>query len=161
MPVDRPLPQAKLTVNLLRQATINPKISAWEYFNGPFDFNKTPLSPVGCRVLIYTKPTMRRSWDYRAKQGVYVGPALDHYRCYKLMKLETKQKAISNVVKFRHAYLQITAVLADDKIINGPQVMVGALQNAPPPTSSHQLDAIEMLRTLLESGSVLYPLYYR
>jgi hypothetical protein len=25
------LPQAKLTVNLLRQATINPKISAWEY----------------------------------------------------------------------------------------------------------------------------------
>jgi hypothetical protein len=28
------LPQAKLTINLLRQATINPKISAWEYFNG-------------------------------------------------------------------------------------------------------------------------------
>jgi hypothetical protein len=36
------LPQAKLTVNLLCQATINPKILAWEYFNGPFDFNKTP-----------------------------------------------------------------------------------------------------------------------
>jgi hypothetical protein len=33
------LPQAKLIVNLLRQATINLKISAWEYFNGPFDFN--------------------------------------------------------------------------------------------------------------------------
>jgi hypothetical protein len=31
--------EAKLTVNLLRQATINPKISTWEYFNGPFDFN--------------------------------------------------------------------------------------------------------------------------
>jgi hypothetical protein len=45
------LPQAKLTVKLLCQATIIPKISAWEYFNGPFDFNKTPLAPVGCRVL--------------------------------------------------------------------------------------------------------------
>jgi hypothetical protein len=41
------LPQAKLTANLLRQATIDPKISTWEYFNGPFDFNKTPLAPVG------------------------------------------------------------------------------------------------------------------
>ena len=36
------LPQAEQTINLLRQATANPKISAWEYFNGPFDFNKTP-----------------------------------------------------------------------------------------------------------------------
>ncbi len=54
------LPQAKLTVNLLRQATINPKISTWEYFNGPFDFNKTPLAPVGCKVLIHAKPEMRR-----------------------------------------------------------------------------------------------------
>ncbi len=71
------LPQAKLTVNLLHQATINPKISTWEYFNGLFDFNKTPLAPVGCRVLIHAKSSMRQSWDYRAKHGFYIGPALD------------------------------------------------------------------------------------
>jgi hypothetical protein len=52
------LPQAKLTVNLLRQNKINPKISTWEFVNGPFDLNKTPLAPVGCRVLIHAKPTM-------------------------------------------------------------------------------------------------------
>ncbi len=75
------LPQAKLIVNLLHQVTINPKISAWDYFNGPFDFNKTPLAPVGCRVLILAKPVMRRLWNYRVKQGFYAGPALDHYRC--------------------------------------------------------------------------------
>ncbi len=127
------LPQDELTVILLRQATINPKISTWEYFNGLFNFNKTPVVPMGCRVLIHTKPAMRQSWDYRAKQGFYIGPALDHYRCYKLVKLETKQKVISNMVEFRHAYLQIPAVSADDKIINGLQVMAGALRNAPPP----------------------------
>jgi hypothetical protein len=41
------LPQAKSTVNLLHQATINQKISTWEYFIGPFEFNKTPLAPQG------------------------------------------------------------------------------------------------------------------
>jgi hypothetical protein len=97
------LPQAKLTVNLLHQATINPKISAWEYFNGPFDFNKNPLAPVGYRVLIHTKPETCQSWDYRAKHGFYIGPALDHYKCYELVKSETKQKVISDTVKFRHA----------------------------------------------------------
>ena len=87
------LPQAKLTVNLLQQATINPKISAWEYFNGTFDFNKTPLAPVGCRVLIHAKPATCKSWDYRAKQGFYMGPALEHYRRYELVKLETNRRS--------------------------------------------------------------------
>jgi hypothetical protein len=82
---------------------------------------------VGCRVLINTKPAMRKSWDYRAKQGFYIGPALDHYRCYKLVKSETKQKVISDTVEFRHAYLQIPVVSVYDKIINGLQVMAGAL----------------------------------
>ena len=58
------LPQAELTLNLLCQATLNPRISAWEYFQGPFDFNKTPLGPVGCWVLIHAKPITRRSWDF-------------------------------------------------------------------------------------------------
>jgi hypothetical protein len=58
---------------------------------------------------------MRHFWVCRAKQGFYVGPALDHYRCYKLVKLETKQRVISDLVEFRHAYLQIPAVLEDDK----------------------------------------------
>ena len=62
------LPQAKLIINLLCQATANPKILVWEYCNGPFkNFNKTPLSPVGCRVFIHAEPGNHRSWDYRAK----------------------------------------------------------------------------------------------
>ncbi len=105
---------------------------------------------MGCKVLIHAKPVTCQSWDYRAKQGFYVGPASDHYKCYKLEKLETRQKVISDTVKFRHAYLPIPAVSVDDKIINGLKVMAGALQNAPPPTSCYQLDAIEMLCTLLE-----------
>jgi hypothetical protein len=111
------LPQAKLTVNLLCQATINPRISTWEYFDGPFDFNKTLLAPMGYRVLIHAKPATRHSWDYIAKHGFHVGPGLDHYRCYKLVKPETKQKVISNMVEFRCTYLQIPVVSADDKII--------------------------------------------
>jgi hypothetical protein len=56
------LPQAKLTLNLLQQATLNPQISVWEFFQGPFDFNKTPLGHVGCCILIHAKPASCRSW---------------------------------------------------------------------------------------------------
>ena len=34
---DKLLPQTELTLNLLRQATVDPIKSVWEYFNGPFN----------------------------------------------------------------------------------------------------------------------------
>ena len=42
---DRLMMQCELTLNLLRTARINPKLSSWAYFNGIFYFNKTPLAP--------------------------------------------------------------------------------------------------------------------
>jgi hypothetical protein len=50
---------------------------------GPFDFNKMPLGPVSCRVLIHAKPASCQSWDFRAKNSFYIGPALESYRCFK------------------------------------------------------------------------------
>jgi hypothetical protein len=35
------LPQTKLTLNLLCQSSIMPSMSAWEHFNGPFNYNAT------------------------------------------------------------------------------------------------------------------------
>ena len=36
------LVQTEVTINLLRQATLNPRMSAWEYYNGAFDYTATP-----------------------------------------------------------------------------------------------------------------------
>jgi hypothetical protein len=108
------LPQAELTLNLLQQSALNPRISAWEFFQGPFDFNKTPLGPVGYCVLIHTKPATRCSWDFCAKKGYYIGPALDLYRCFKLVKSDTKSQVISDTVEFRHAYCTIPSPSPED-----------------------------------------------
>ena len=47
---DKLLLQAKLTLNLLRQANVNPKVSVHTYLFGPSDFNRFPLAPLGCAV---------------------------------------------------------------------------------------------------------------
>ena len=151
------LPQAELTLNLLRQSTINEKISAWEFFHGPFDFNKTPLGPVGCRVLIHAKPTTRRSWDFRAKEGFYIGPALDSYRCFKLVKMDTKSQVISDTVEFRHAYRTVPAPSSDDRIVHGLRAITEALTDTPPPTTISQLEALSNLRDVFESWRLLAP----
>ena len=47
------LPQENLTLNLLRNFCLNPKLSSYAAFHGMFDYNKTPLSPLGTRVLVH------------------------------------------------------------------------------------------------------------
>jgi hypothetical protein len=151
------LPQAELTLNLLRQATLNPRISAWEFFQGPFDFNKTPLGPVGCRVLIHAKPATQQSWDFRAKNGFYIGPAMDSYRFFKLVNADTKSQVISDTVEFRHSYLSVPAPSTKDKIMHGLQVVAGAITGAAPPTSISQVEAITNLQDIFESWQLLAP----
>ena len=66
------IPQAEMGLNLMRQSNINPKISAYTYLNGPFDFNATPLAPLGCKVLTHDKPSIRATWDFNASPGWYL-----------------------------------------------------------------------------------------
>ena len=78
---DNLLVQKELTINLLWKATLNPSMSAWEYFNGAFDYTETPLGPIGCKIIIHTTSNKRKSWDQRGREGFSVGPAIQHYRC--------------------------------------------------------------------------------
>ena len=64
---DKLLPQTELTLNLLRQSDIAPVISAWEDFNGTFNFDATPIAPLGSLIIIHTKPDPRNTWDYRGR----------------------------------------------------------------------------------------------
>ena len=67
--IDYLLDQSELTLNLVRSARSNPKLSAYAYIHGTFDFNKTPISPPGTRVLAHDKPEKRPSWGYHGTQG--------------------------------------------------------------------------------------------
>ena len=81
---DQLIVQAELTLNLLRGSRINPKLSAWAQINGTFDYNRVPLAPSGCHVLVHAKPQNRTTWSPHALDGWYVRPATDAYRCYRI-----------------------------------------------------------------------------
>jgi hypothetical protein len=97
------------------------------------------------------------SWDFRAKLGFHIGPALDSYHCFKLVKSNTKSQVISDTVKFCHLYLSVPVPSTKDKIIHGLQVITGTIRGAPPPTSVSQLEAITSLKEIFESWCTLAP----
>jgi hypothetical protein len=59
---DMLVPQANITLNLLRGSCINPKLSADAQIPGFFGYNHTPLAPPGTRVLAHKAKNVCRSW---------------------------------------------------------------------------------------------------
>ena len=78
---DLPLPQAELTMNLLRSSRLNPKLSAEEHMNGVFNCNRTPLAPLGIKALACEMPSHRGTWAEHGKEGWHMGPAKEHCQC--------------------------------------------------------------------------------
>jgi hypothetical protein len=77
---DRILPQTVITLNILRTSRINPELSAATHIFGQYDFNRSPST--GTRIIAHDTPGRRRTWAPHGQDGWYIGPALEHYRCY-------------------------------------------------------------------------------
>ena len=106
-PLDELVAQAEITLNLMRTCRSNTQISAYEAIRGAFDMNKTPIAPAGTRVVIHVKPDIRASWNTHGDEGFYIGPALDHYRCYRCWVISTAAIRVTDTVAWHPEKLQM------------------------------------------------------
>jgi hypothetical protein len=65
----RLLPQAEITLNLLRTSRLHPQLSAAGHFHGLVDYNKTAFAPPGCKIIAHEKPGKRRTWAPHRQHG--------------------------------------------------------------------------------------------
>ena len=135
-----------MTLNLLRQATANLAISEWEYFNAKFNYNNTPLGPLGISVIVHTKIGRQQSWDFRGKDGWSVGVSMTHYRCQHVIPKLTRSMMISDTTEFRHHHITQTSVTPEDRVLHGLQQLTAAIQGAPYSQSGDQIRALQSLK---------------
>jgi hypothetical protein len=60
---DQLTPQVENTLNLLCELRVDPSKSEYKILNGPYDSNRYPLAPLGCKVIVYEDGDTRGSWD--------------------------------------------------------------------------------------------------
>jgi hypothetical protein len=126
---DRLLFQAELTLNLLRSSRVNPKLSAYAYLHGNFDFNKTPLAPPGTKVLVHLKPDQRPSWAYHGEEGWYVGPSMHHYRCVQCYMPTTGRVRDVDTVEFFPTIIPFPTITTADYLKQAATDIVTILRN--------------------------------
>ena len=158
---DHLLEQAELTINLLCNSRVNPKLSAHAYLNGIHDFNKILLAPPGTRAVVHSKPDKRASWTYHGEDGWYVGPGPHHYRCFKVYMPDTHKEKISDTVQLIPARIPIPSVTLADHIAHAADKLVAALQHystAPPPGIKIGDPTIQGVRQIANILKTMYPL---
>jgi hypothetical protein len=102
---DRILPQAVITLNMIRTSRINQKLSAATHIFGQHDYTRAPMAPPGTRTISHETPGRRNTWSPHMQDGWYIGPALEHYRCYTVYITKTRSSRIVETVElFPHQF---------------------------------------------------------
>ena len=63
------LKQSEMTLNMMRESRVHPKISNYNEMYGAFNFIKTPLAPICIKVLVHEKSNLRESWATHGLDG--------------------------------------------------------------------------------------------
>eukprot|EP00804_Cyclotella_cryptica_P002334 CCRYP_004053-RC/>CCRYP_004053-RC protein AED:0.43 eAED:0.24 QI:0/-1/0/1/-1/0/1/0/513 len=147
---DKLLPQAEITINLLRQSNSTPTVSAYAHLNGPFDYNKMPLAPMGCNVQVHEKSDARGTWAFHSVDGWYLGTSPEHYRTHKCHIKSTNSDRFSDTVEFQHKRITNPTVKPEDKIMKAISAWIDTLRGLPAFTSNHDM---QQLHTVLQDAT--------
>ena len=142
------LPQTEITLNFLRQSILDLTKSAWGFFNASFGYAATPIGPLGCRLILHKKTSVRNSWDFRRKDGWILDCYLEHYRCQRVASKDTKAVQVSDTLEYWHHYLTQRTLTPEDHVLHGLQTLTCALEDAPIQMCDEQLRAISDLHKL-------------
>lgn len=161
---DHLIPQADMTLNLLRSSAINPQISAYEQMEGPYDYSKHPIHRPGCKVVSLVAPDNRGPYSPHGDIGYYLGPALDHYRCFHVWIPKTRAHRITDSISF-HPFNKLLHGQLDphDMLLDSIATLTTAIDNYladPFDTNSESntlpnaLRAIQQLLAPLSTGTI-------
>jgi hypothetical protein len=97
--LDKCLPQIEITMNVLHPYEYDPRISAYHgIFGAPFNCMTHLIAPAGSKVLTWDSPDTRGSWSNHGTEGIYVGPALNHFRAFRIWVPQNSAMRVSATV---------------------------------------------------------------
>ena len=162
----RLLPQAELTLNLIRTSRLNPKLSAYAQIHGQFDYNRTPIIPAGTRVIVFENAAQRGTYGAHGTDGWYLGPAMHHYRCYRCYINATGGERTPDTVEFFPHKMEVLNLSSREVVYGAALNLIDAIKHPHPATplqvGNKQLRALESLAEIFKNtcsanGEILAP----
>ena len=126
-------------------------VSAYQYVHGSFDYNKTPLAPLGCAVQLFESNSRRGTWAEHSTDGWYIETLMEHYRCHRIYVKKTRGERISDTVFFIHKYITQPKVTPADTIVKALGDLMHALKGRRNVKGTSEIEALERIDKLLNN----------
>ena len=138
----------------MRRSRIDPTKSAYEVLNGPYDWNRFPLAPPGCKAVIYESPAQRGSWGSRGINAWYVGPSSDHYHCCHYFVPAMRTYRISGSAELFPQHCQVPCLTTGEHLQGLTNEMVATLKTM---TATKQQRVLTSLNAKLAAHHNTHP----
>jgi hypothetical protein len=145
------VPQVVMTLNMLRSSRINSKLSAYSQLFGHFDFNKTPLAPLGTKAIIHERPQQRRTFGDHVREGWYIRPAMQHYRHYSIYVTATRSDRVLNTIEFFLTKVSMPQMSSNGRLAAAIEEIAHVVKNKPRPAEPflHTGESTNFVKSLL------------
>ena len=107
------------------------------------------------RIVLHEKPHQRGTWAPHGVEGFYLGPALEHYRCYRGWVIKTQRERIVDTVAWHPQNVMMPG--ASEKEILA-RVLTELRDTIQASTSNLPQPATALLTTLQDDLSALFPI---
>ena len=143
--------QIEITLNIMRTSRQNNTMSAYEdYHHHKFDWNKTPIAPLGTKSLTFKDPDDRAAWQPHGVDTWYTGPAMDHYRLLTFFDPRTGGDLTAGTFRLYPAHCRTPTISESDRIITAAADLLEALGEKEPESATQRRKHVIILDKLQE-----------
>ena len=113
-------------------------------------------------MIIHKKPGNRASWDYHGRQGWYIGPAPEHYRCFRCFIPSTGREIVTDSLRFIPGKIHFPTISIEKTLQSAIDKIIKNLQQLPVQNSifsSHKntiLKAFRQVATTLNNNPKMF-----
>ena len=97
--------------------------------NGPYDFNSWPIAPPGTKIAVHKKVDQRASFEYRGREGWYIGSSVEHYRCVRCYIPTTNSEIVVDSVEFIPEKIPVPSASTDFSLRQTARDLVDVLKH--------------------------------
>ena len=133
---------------MLRTCRRDPNISMYKALNGPSDYNKSPLAPLGSPAVLYDDPTDRNNFAPHCKDAIYVAPSMIHYLNSKYWVPINQKMRILRSARIYPENCEVPTISEADKTLIAASDILAAMQAAVPHTAKAKLRHARALQNL-------------
>jgi hypothetical protein len=154
---DRLLSQAIIMMKMLSTSRINPKIYVATHLYGQCEYNRAPMAPPRNISIADETPSCRRKWAPHGQDGWYIGPALEHYLCYKDYINKTRSERVVETVDHLPTEVKVPLPSSKEFATEAAKQLTYALPNPQPASpftqvSDEQLVALNKLAAIFQGA---------